>query len=83
MLNKKIHTASFIHKYETAPYLFLLNQNLTCNFLVISLFLTDPKSRTILGSDQANSFKNTEINKQSNVKFWFNRKKIWSGLIFI
>ena len=31
--------------------------------------------RTILGSDQANSVKNTEINKQSNVKFWFNGKK--------
>ena len=24
---------------------------------------------------QSNSGKNTEINKQSNVKFWFNRKK--------
>ena len=31
--------------------------------------------RTILGSDQANSVKNTEINKQSHFKFWFNRKK--------
>ena len=30
--------------------------------------------RTILGSDQANSVKNTVINKQSHVKFWFNRK---------
>ena len=31
--------------------------------------------RTILGSDQVNSGKNTEINKQSYVKFWFIRKK--------
>ena len=31
--------------------------------------------RTILGSDHANLGKNTEINKQSNVKFWFDRKK--------
>ena len=29
--------------------------------------------RTILGSDQVNSSKNTGINKQSYVKFWFNR----------
>ena len=31
--------------------------------------------RTIVGSDQVNSGKNTEINKQLHVKFWFNRKK--------
>jgi hypothetical protein len=31
--------------------------------------------RTILSSDQANSGKNIEINKQSHVKFWFDRKK--------
>jgi hypothetical protein len=31
--------------------------------------------RTILGSDQANSVKNTEINKQLHVKFWFNIKE--------
>ena len=31
--------------------------------------------RTILGSDQVNSGKNKEINKQSHNKFWFNRKK--------
>ena len=30
---------------------------------------------TILGSDQVNSGKNTEINKQSHVMFWFYRKK--------
>ena len=38
---------------------------------------------TIFGSDQVNSGKKTEINKQSHVKFWFNRKKIWSSLMFI
>ena len=33
--------------------------------------------RTISGSDQVNSGKNTEINKQSHdVKFWFNRKNL-------
>ena len=31
--------------------------------------------RTIFGSDQVNSGKNTEINEQSHVEFWFNRKK--------
>ena len=31
--------------------------------------------RTIQGSDQANSVKNTEMNKQLYVKFWLNRKK--------
>ena len=31
--------------------------------------------RTILGSDQVNSVKNTEINKQLHVKFWFNGKE--------
>ena len=30
--------------------------------------------RTILGSDQVNSCKNTEMNEQLHVKFWFNRK---------
>ena len=29
---------------------------------------------TILGTDQVNSGKNTEINKQLHVKFWFNKK---------
>ena len=28
---------------------------------------------TILSSDQVNSDKNTEINKQSHFKFWFNK----------
>ena len=31
-----------LNKYETAPYFFLLNQNLTCDCLLISVFL--PKS---------------------------------------
>ena len=37
--------------------------------------------RTILGSDQLNSGKYTEISKQSHVNFWFD-KRIWSYLIF-
>ena len=28
-----------LKKYETAPYFFLLNQNLTCHCLLISVFL--------------------------------------------
>ena len=43
--------------------------------------------RTILGSDQANSVKNTEINKQSHVKFWFfnsqNRKNVELSHIYL
>ena len=38
--------------------------------------------RTILGSDQPNSMKNTEIKKQSYVKFWFNRKKCGAVLYY-
>ena len=30
-----------LNKYETAPYFFLLNQNLTCDWLLISVFLTE------------------------------------------
>ena len=65
-----------LNKYETAPYSFLLNQILKCNFSVISV--SSPKFDWIclIGSQiQSNSSKNTEINKQSHVKFWFNRKK--------
>ena len=44
--------------------------------LKTSMFeLYEHQNRTILGSDQVSSGKNTEINKQSHVKFWFNRKK--------
>ena len=32
---------------------------------------SERQNRAILGSDQANSGKNTEINKKSQVKFWF------------
>ena len=47
---------------------------------------SEHQNRTILGSDKANSVnsgKNTEINKKSHVKFWFDRKKIWNCLIAI
>ena len=74
---------------------FLLNQNLTCNCLLISVGLfywfwliwtyncSVLMFRTILGSAQVNSDKNTEINKQLHVKFWLHRNKIWSRLVFI
>ena len=32
--------------------------------------------KKILGSAQVNSWENTEINKQSYVKFWFERKNM-------
>ena len=37
--------------------------------------------RTILGADQVYSGKNTEINKQLHVKFWFNH--IYLAVIYI
>ena len=63
---------------------------MTCDCLLISVFspvfpwiylswtwnCSEQQKRTILGSAQVNSGKNTEINKQSHVKFWFNRKNI-------
>ena len=71
-----------LNEYETAPYnIFELNQNLTCDCLLISVFcpkftLAQPEicfehqNRTILDSAQVNLGKKTEINKQSHVKFW-------------
>ena len=38
--------------------------------------------RSILGSDKVNSGKNTEINKQSHFKFWFNRKNMEFSYFF-
>ena len=35
---------------------------------------SEHQNRTVLGSDQVNSGKNKKLNKQSHVKFWFNRK---------
>ena len=68
------------------PYFFQLSQNLTSDCLLISLFLPvfawcDHKNcfvlicRTILWSHHAKTGKNTEINKQSDVKFWLNWRK--------
>ena len=77
-----------LNKYIDSSIFFLLNENLTCNCLLISVFFLNftefaGSEHTILDSDLANYGKNTEINKQSHVKFWFDRKKIWSCLIFI
>ena len=36
--DRRIDRLVQLNKYETAPYFFLLNQNLTCNCLVISAF---------------------------------------------
>jgi hypothetical protein len=69
---------------------FLLNQNLTFDRLLMSVFLpinlTDfawSEHIIVLNIKKKNNFrfwsgnsgKNTEINKQSHVTFWFNRKK--------
>ena len=52
-----------------------LRGSLLCGARTPALQKLLPQFRTILGLDQANLGKNTEINKQSHVKFWFNRKK--------
>jgi len=77
-----------LNKYKTTPYFFLLNLKiymwLLVDFCVFDwicliwtlIFLNIKIHRIILGSDQANSVKSTEINKQSQVKFWFNRKNM-------
>ena len=57
-----------LNKYETAPYFFLLNQNLTENCSVLMF-------KTILGSDQANSVKNTHTNNRMS-SFGLIEKKI-------
>ena len=73
-------------KYETAPYSIQLSQNLTSDCLLISVFLPVFTSvcmiwswncfilicRTILWPHHAKTGKNTELNKQSDVKFWLN-----------
>ena len=76
-------------------YIFsVLNQNWICDCLLISVFLpkftwSEPKNgyglmlRTISGSDQINSGKNTVINKQLYVKFWFNRKNMELAHIYL
>ena len=46
-------------------------------------FMNLPYKRQILGSDQANSVKNAEINKQLHVKFWFNRKNMELSHIYL
>ena len=47
--------------------------------LIGTLNCSEYQNRTILSSNQANSvkfmLKNTEINKQLHVKFWFDRNK--------
>ena len=78
-LGKRWVTYSLINARQL---FFSIKPNLACDFCDftwIYLILTQNCSvlifRTILGLDQANSGKNIEINKQSHVMFWFNRKK--------
>ena len=46
------------------------------NRLKLFCFDVENNFRFRLGEIQLNLDKNTEINKQSQVKFWFNRKKL-------
>jgi hypothetical protein len=55
-----------LNKYETAPYFLQLSQNLTSDYLLISVFLL------------VSTGKNSEINKQVLAYL----KKIWNCLIF-
>ena len=70
-----------LNEYETVPYFLQFSQNLTSNCLLISVYLPVFTSfcicfvficRTILWSHHGKTGKNTEISKQSNVKFWLN-----------
>ena len=49
-----------LKKYETAPYFFLLNQNFTCDCLLISVFYLDL-------TEFAGQF---WTSKQNNFTFW-------------
>ena len=81
--NGKYHTYHTVelNKYETAPCYLQLNQNLTSACLFIFVFAPvlswfehenyfEDWSKTIFCSKQVRTGKNTEINKQSDVKFW-------------
>ena len=77
-----------LNKYETAPNFIQLSQNLTLDCLLISVdlpvlpvFACDHKIVLFLSADQfydhimqklVKTGKNTEINRQSDVKFWLN-----------
>ena len=81
---KKWHKLSLVQlkEYETVPFFVQLSQNLNTNCLLISMFLPafawcDHKIvLQVLGQNKTilmiTSCKNTEINKQSYAKFWFN-----------
>ena len=97
LLTYELYSALQLNKNETVPYFFLLNQNLTWDCLLISVFLpefdwSEPKIVLFWCSEQfyvpirqiqSNLGKNTEINKQSHVKFWFNRKNMELSHIFL
>ena len=71
-----------LNECETAPYFIQFSQNLTCDFcwfLCFPLNLPELNLELFWASEQ-NNFRhglgeNTEINKQSHVKFWLNWKK--------
>ena len=78
-----------LNQYEKAPYFLQLSQNLRWNCLLISAFLPvfawcDHKIVFDWSAEQfydhimqklVRTGKNTEINKQSHVKFWLNWRK--------
>ena len=77
-----------LNEHETIPYFLQLSQNLTSDCLLISVYLPvfawcDDEIVLFWSAEQfydhiqktVKTGKNTEINKQSNVKFWLNWMK--------
>jgi hypothetical protein len=70
-----------LNEYETVPYFLQSSQKLTSDCLMISVFLPvfalsdhnivlQIKTKQFYDHNHAKTGKNTEINKQSDVKFW-------------
>ena len=62
-----------LNEYETAPDFLQLSQNMTSDCLftcfVSKIVLFEHVNKTIFGAKQANSGKNTKVNKQSLIIF--------------
>ena len=83
-----------LNEYEKDPYFLQLRQNMATIFLFTFVFfpvltwiyLFCAKNcfvlmlRTIFGTKQVNSGKNTKVNKQLVAMFWLNWRKYWSLL---
>ena len=81
-----------LNEKQTAPYFFLLSQNITSDCLLISVFtpvfhwiyqkVSSSAIQSNLRFSSGKFRENTEINKQSHVKFWFNRKNMRLSQIY-